>query len=86
MWGGARRPEDYPEPTVTVWEENHDQVIWFRSMLSQFAYNGFGATGFNYLVAYRDFEDMEITGHKLDEWKWKMKVMESAALSHFNER
>lgn len=55
-------------------------------MLTQFVYNAFGATGFNYAVAYRDFEDMGLTGDKLDEWKWKMKVMESAALSHLNKK
>lgn len=54
-------------------------------MLSQFNFNSCGATGFNYIVAYRDFEDMGLTGTKLDEWKWKMKVMESEALSHINK-
>lgn len=60
-------------------------VAWFRSMLTQFNYNGFGATGFNYAVAYRDFDDMGLSGIDLDEWKWKLKVMESAALSHMNK-
>jgi hypothetical protein len=85
-WGGARRAEDYPEPLHEVWEENYDPLVWFRSMLTQFVYNGFGATGFNYVVAYREFDDMELTGTKLDEWKWKLKVMEREALSHINAK
>jgi hypothetical protein len=54
-------------------------------MLSQFHYNGFGATGFDYNVAYRDFADMGITGQALDEWKWKMKVMEQEVLRQANK-
>ncbi len=53
-------------------------------MLTQFNYNGFGATGFNYAVAYQDFDDMGLTGPERDEWKWKLKVMESAALGIIN--
>lgn len=86
VWKGARRAEDFPEPTQPVWFENYDNVVWFRSMLSQFNHSGFGATSFNYAVAYRDFDDMGLTGDDLDEWKWKMKVMERAALSKFNEQ
>ena len=55
-------------------------------MLSQFNQGGFGPTSFNYAVAYRDFDDMGLKGDDLDEWKWKMKVMERAALSKFNEQ
>ena len=62
-----------------------EPVYWFRSRMSQFVYNGFGATGFNYIVAYRDFEDMGLTGVQLDEWKWKLGVMESEALHQFNK-
>ncbi len=70
-----------------MWEENYPHIVWFRSMLTQFFYTGMGgATGFNYAVAYRDFEDMGLTGDKLDEWKWKLKVMERSALSHINDR
>lgn len=54
-------------------------------MLSQFNYGAVGATGFNYSVAYRDFDDMGLEGAKRDEWKWKMKVMESQALRHINK-
>ena len=70
---------------MAVWHESYDVVIWFRSMMSQFNYNGFGSTGFNYLVAYRDFDDMGLEGHTRDEWKWKLKVMESESLSHINK-
>jgi hypothetical protein len=55
-------------------------------MMTQFVYNAFGATGFNYAVAYRDFDDMGFTGVVLDEWKWKLKVMESEALHHLNKK
>lgn len=84
-WRGTKTIEDFPEPVAEVWDENFDQVIWFRSMLSQFNNNGYGATGFNYAVAYRDFDDMGLSGDRLDEWKWKLKVMESAALTHINK-
>lgn len=84
-WGGARTAADFPEPEIEVWDENYEQLIWFRSMLSQFHYNGFGATGFDYNVAYRDFADMGITGQALDEWKWKMKVMEQEVLRQANK-
>ena len=77
--------DDFPEPTFEVWHENHEPLVWFRSMLSQFVYNGPRATGFNYAIAYRDFDDMGFTGTKLDEWKWKLKVMEAAALTHLNQ-
>ena len=68
-----------------MWDENYDAVIWFRSMMSQFNYTDYGATGFNYTVAYQDFDHMGLRGEKLDEWKWKMKVMESEALTHINK-
>lgn len=54
-------------------------------MMTQFVYNAVGATGFNYSVAYRDFDDMGLTGHQLDEWKWKLKAMESEALWYINK-
>lgn len=85
VWKGARRAEDYPEPLQEVWDENYEQLVWFRSMLSQFVYNGPAATGFNYAVAYRDFDHMELSGTQLDEWKWKLKVMEREALYHINK-
>lgn len=69
-----------------MWDENFDQLVWFRSMLSQFHHNGYGATGFDYTVAYRDFDDMGLSGDQLDEWKWKLKVMEAAALTHINQK
>lgn len=89
-WRGTKTLADFPEPVETVWRENYRQAIWFRSMLSQFHYSaiagaGLIATGFNYDVAYRDFDDMGLTGVELDEWKWKLKVMESAALKNINE-
>ena len=82
-WAGKKT---FEEPEVTIWHESYDQVMWFRSMMSQFHYNGFGATGFNYAVAYQDFRDMGLAGIELDEWKWKMKVMESEALSRMNKK
>jgi len=42
------------------------------------------ATRFDYAVAYRDFDDMGLVGDERDEWKWKMKVMEGAALAIIN--
>ena len=60
-------------------------VVWFSSLSTQFHNNGYGYTGFNYVIAYRDFDDMGIDGDKRDEWKWKMKVMESEALKHLNK-
>lgn len=54
-------------------------------MMSQFEYGGFGATRFDYMVAYRDFDDMELSGDQRDEWKWKLKIMESEALTHINK-
>lgn len=59
--------------------------MWFQSMITQFHYTGYGASGFNYSVAYRDFDDMGLTGIELDEWKWKLKIMESAALKFLNK-
>lgn len=70
---------------MAVWEENHEAVTWFNSMMTQFNYTEAGATGFNYAIAYRDFDDMGLTGHKLDEWKWKLKVMEREALRQINK-
>lgn len=68
-----------------MWDENYDHVVWFSSMLSQFEYAGMGsATRFDYAVAYRDFDDMGLVGDERDEWKWKMKVMEGAALAIIN--
>lgn len=55
-------------------------------MMSQFHYNDSGATRFDYAVAYQDFDDMGLVGVKLDEWKWKMKVMERAAIKKINYR
>jgi hypothetical protein len=77
---------NFPEPEHPTWDENFDALHWFRSNLTQFVYNGFGATGFNYAIAYRDFDDMGLSGDQLDEWKWKLKVMESEALYHMNKK
>lgn len=69
-----------------MWHENYEQVVWFSSMMSQIQYSGMGsAIGFNYAVAYRDFDDMGFEGHQRDEWKWKMKVMEAAAITRINK-
>jgi hypothetical protein len=88
-WRGMKTLDDFPEPVTEVWHENAEIVRWFRSMMSQFQYTGHGggiaAMGFNYAVAYRDFDDMGLTGTTRDEWKWKMKVLEAAALSHINK-
>lgn len=67
-----------------VWHENYDQVVWFCSLSTQFNYNAFGATGFNYILAYREFDDMGLVGEQREEWKWKLKVMEVEALRHIN--
>lgn len=84
MFRGAKTAADFPEPVVPLWHENADAVRWFRARLTQFNYSGFGATGFNYAIAYRDFDDMGITGVKRDEWMWKLSIMEAEALSHIN--
>jgi hypothetical protein len=64
-----------------VWDENYEQLMWFRSRSTQFTPNG----GFNYLVAYQDFKDMGLTGAVLDEWKWKMGIMEDQCIQNFNK-
>ena len=58
--------------------------MWFQSMITQFNHTDFGATGFNYVVGYRDFDHMGLEGVSLDEWKWKLKIMESEALKFLN--
>ena len=69
-----------------MWHELYDQVIWFRSLLTQFQRDSMGgATRFIYEVAYRDFDDMGLQGHDRDGWKWAMKVMESEALKWLNK-
>lgn len=83
-WKGTKTLADFPEPECEVWDENFDQVVWFRSVLTQFNYTQGHATGFNYATAYLDFEHMGLEGRVLDEWKWKLKVMESAALNIIN--
>jgi hypothetical protein len=83
-WRGTKSLADFPEPVFEVWDENYANVAWFNSVRTQFRYNAFGATGFDYSVAYRDFDDMGLSGNQLDEWKWKLKVMEAAALSQLN--
>lgn len=52
--------------------------------MSQMRYTNGVATGFDYNIAYRDFDDMDLTGHARDEWKWKLRVMESEALKFIN--
>lgn len=76
----------FPEPVIDTWEENHEPLVWFRSTMTQFVYNGPSVTGFNYAIAYRDFDDMGLVGHQRDEWKWKLKVMEGEALYHLNKK
>ena len=85
-WKGKKTAADFPEPTVEVWDENYDCLMWFRSVLSQFKRVGMEgvAVGFDYNVAHREFDDMELRGHKRDEWKWKLKIMEAAALPLIN--
>jgi hypothetical protein len=68
-----------------VWDENYEPVVWFRSLCTQFHYTDNGATGFNHLLALREFDEMGLSGMKRDEWKWKLKVMEAEALRHINK-
>lgn len=81
---GAKSSRDFPEPVVEVWDENDDAVRWFRQSITQFNYAQHGATGFNYAVAYRDFDDMGLVGVERDKWKRKLRVMEAAALEQIN--
>lgn len=67
-----------------MWEENYEQVLWFSSLHTQFNYVQGGATGFNYMLAHREFDDMGLTGSDRDEWKWKLKIMESESLRIIN--
>lgn len=80
-WKGAKTASDFPEPIVEIWDENFDQAAWFRSLLTQFTPQG----GFNYSVAYQDFKDMGLAGDVLDEWKWKMKIMEDQCIKNINK-
>lgn len=67
-----------------MWDENYEQVLWFASLRTQFHYTQGVATGFNYLLAHREFDDMGLTGNVRDEWKWKLRIMESEALRIIN--
>lgn len=67
-----------------MWHENYDKVVWFSAVTTQFMWGPHGVTGFNYLFAYQEFGDMGLSGNDLDEWKWKLKVMESEALRIIN--
>ena len=68
-----------------MWHENYDQVVWFRSLSTQFNYTDNAVTGFNFMLALREFDDMGLAGVTRDEWKWKTKVMEAEALKHLNK-
>lgn len=83
-WKGTKTADDFPEPVCEVWHENYEQVLWFRSLATQFMWGAFGATGFNHMLAHREFDDMGLVGETRDEWKWKLKVMELEALRHIN--
>lgn len=80
-----RRLEDFPEPKETVWPENWEIVQWFRTVQSQFEHNGYCYVRLDYSIAYRDFDDMGITGEKRNEWKRKLRILESAALNELNK-
>lgn len=67
-----------------MWDENYEQVLWFSSLSTQFHYIQGGATGFNHMLAHREFDDMGLTGNVRDEWKWKLRIMESEALRIIN--
>lgn len=84
-WGGARSVDDFPEPQTEVWHENWDICHWFAATSTQFVPAASGVIGFNYLVAHQEFDDMGLTGAVRDEWKWKLRVIERAALSHINK-
>jgi hypothetical protein len=84
-WKGTKTLDDFPPPVTEVWDENYEQVMWFTNVGTQFVYNGFGATGFNHLLAHKEFDDMGLIGIERDEWKWKLKIMESEALKHINK-
>ena len=78
--------EDIEQPKLQIWDENYEVFSWFRSMQSQFiAAPAGGVIGFNYLVAYQDFDDMGLVGKERDEWKFKLKIMEAASLRHLNK-
>lgn len=67
-----------------MWDENYEQVIWFSSLSTQFHYTSGVATGFNYMLAHKEFDDMGLVGDIRDEWKWKLRIMESEALRIIN--
>ena len=82
--GGFHGPEDFPEPEVDLWDENEQIFVWFRNVLTQFVYTNAIAIGLNYVVAYRDMDDMGLKGDEREEWKSKMRILERAALRHIN--
>lgn len=77
-------PEDYPEPDVQLWEENEPYLLYFRTVVTQFRYTGTVATGLDYNVVYRDFDDMKLEGADRERWKGAVRIMEQEALKHIN--
>lgn len=85
MWKGARKVSDYPEPVVFLWHENRDIVAWFKTVTTQFVNNGYGVTSFNYMLAYREFDDMGLTGDIREDWKRKLRILERAYIYEMNQ-
>lgn len=86
VWKGLRKREHFPEPHETVWDENWDIVMWFRTMFSQFEHNGYGYTRLDYNVVYREWDDMGIDGQQRVEWKRKLRVLEDCTLYERNPK
>lgn len=78
------RPSDYKP--FEVWPENWAAFSLFASLSTQWRVGPAGATGLDYLVLYRELDDMGLTGDEREQMKADIRELEAGALLKMHEK
>lgn len=80
------KAKHYPEPDVVVWPENWDAVQMFSRLSTQWRIGASGPAALDYPVFYREMDRAGITGGEVDEFMWRIGVIEAEALKQIHKK
>lgn len=79
------KPEHYPEPEVTVWQDLWRSFEIYMRLQSQWRCGPSGPLGLDFTVLYPELARLQITGEAWDETMWHLRLIESEALKRLQE-
>lgn len=78
------QPSDYKP--FEVWPENWAAFNLFASLCTQWRVGPAGATGLDYMVLYRELDDLGLTGEERAHMKADIRELEAGALEAMHEK